>query len=133
MLVYFSFTFLVIYPFADYMMMLFVKSGEVEIVKNAAMFMRIANYFYPCLGLLTILRYSIQGLGYSNLSMLSGVMEMIARCCVSIWIVPAFKFLGVCYGDPVAWVAADCFLIPGFLWTYAHLKKKLARGAVIKV
>ncbi|MCH3982624.1 MAG: MATE family efflux transporter [Prevotella sp.] len=133
MLVYFVITFLAIYPFADYMMMLFVKSGEVEIVKNAAMFMRIANYFYPCLGLLTILRYSIQGLGYSNLSMLSGVMEMIARCCVSIWIVPAFKFLGVCYGDPVAWVSADCFLIPGFLWTYAHLKKKLARGAVIKV
>ena len=49
--------------------------------------MRIANYFYPCLGLLTILRYSIQGLGYSNLSILSGVMEMIARCGVSLWLV----------------------------------------------
>ena len=84
MLVYFVFTFLLIYPFADEMMMLFVDKGEAEVVTYAAQFMRIANYFYPCLGLLTILRYSIQGLGYSNLSMLSGVMEMIARCGVSL-------------------------------------------------
>ena len=44
--------------------------------------------------------------------MLSGVMEMIARCGVSIWIVPALHFLGVCYGDPMAWMAADLFLVP---------------------
>ena len=76
--------------------------------------MRIANYFYPCLGLLTILRYSIQGLGYSNLSILSGVMEMIARCGVSLWLVPALAWTGVCFGAPVAWVMADLFLIPAF-------------------
>ncbi len=125
MLVYFVFTFLVIYPFADYMMMLFVKSGETAIVGYAALFMRIANYFYPVLGLLVILRYSIQGLGYSNLSMLSGVMEMIARCIVSLWLVPACGFIGVCYGDPVAWIMADLFLIPAMWWLYRHLKKKI--------
>lgn len=106
-------------------MMLFVDSGEVEVVNLAAQFMRIANYFFPCLGLLTIFRYSIQGLGYSNFSMLSGVMEMIARCGVSLWLVPAFAWYGVCYGDPVAWVMADLFLIPAFVWLYKHLGKKL--------
>lgn len=125
MLVYFVFTFLLIYPFADEMMMLFVDKGEAEVVTYAAQFMRIANYFYPCLGLLTILRYSIQGLGYSNLSMLSGVMEMIARCGVSLWLVPALAWTGVCFGDPVAWVMADLFLIPAFLWLYKHLKKEV--------
>ena len=126
MLVYFVFTFLLIYPFADEMMMLFVDKGEAEVVTYAAQFMRIANYFYPCLGLLTILRYSIQGLGYSNLSMMSGVMEMIARCGVSLWLVPALAWTGVCFGDPVAWVMADLFLIPAFLWLYKHLKKEQA-------
>lgn len=109
---------------AKEMMMLFVDKGEAEVVTYAAQFMRIANYFYPCLGLLTILRYSIQGLGYSNLSMLSGVMEMIARCGVSLWLVPALAWTGVCFGDPVAWVMADLFLIPAFLWLYKHLKKE---------
>ena len=123
MLVYFVLTVLIIYPFADDMMMLFVKSGEQEVIDNAAMLMRIANYFYPALGLLTIFRYSIQGLGYSNLSMMSGVMEMIARCGVSLWLVPALAFKGVCFGDPVAWIFADLFLIPAFLWLYHHLRK----------
>ena len=126
MLVYFVFTVIIIYPFADEMMMLFVKSGEQEVIDNAAMFMRIANYFYPALGLLTIFRYSIQGLGYSNLSMMSGVMEMIARCGVSLWLVPALAFKGVCLGDPVAWVFADLFLLPAFLWLYHHIKKTKA-------
>lgn len=126
MLVYFVLTVILIYPFADEMMMLFVKSGEQEVIDNAAMLMRIANYFYPALGLLTIFRYSIQGLGYSNLSMMSGVMEMIARCGVSLWLVPALAFKGVCLGDPVAWVFADLFLLPAFLWLYHHLKRTVA-------
>lgn len=123
-MIFFIFTFIIIYPFADYMMMLFVDSNEMTVIKNAALFMRIANYFYPMLGLLTIFRYSIQGLGYSNLSMLSGVMEMIARCGVSLWLVPALGFIGVCYGDPFAWCMADLFLIPAFIILYRHLKSK---------
>ncbi len=129
MLVYFVLTMLIIYPFADEMMMLFVNSGEQEVIRNAALFMRIANYFYPALGLLTILRYSIQGLGYSNLSMLSGVMEMMARCGVSLWLVPALAFTGVCLGDPVAWIAADAFLIPAIVLLYRHLKKLMPQVA----
>lgn len=124
MLIYFVFTFALIYPFADWMMRLFVDSGEAEVVGRAAQFMRIANYFYPALGLLTILRYSIQGLGFSNLSMLSGVMEMIARCGVSLWLVPALAWTGVCLGDPVAWIMADLFLIPAFLWVKQRLRKQ---------
>lgn len=125
MLVYFAFTMLLIMPLAEEMMMLFVDRSETAIIDNAALFMRIAACFYPALGLLVILRYSIQGLGYSNLSMMSGVMEMVARCAVSLWVVPAMHFLGVCYGDPMAWIAADAFLVPCMLWLYKRLRKQL--------
>lgn len=124
MLAYFVFTLLIIVPFANDLMILFVEAHETKIIADAALFMRISNYFYPALGLLTILRYSIQGLGYSNLSMFSGVAEMIARCGVSIWLVPTLGFLGVCFGDPVAWVSADLFLIPAVLLLYQHIKKR---------
>ncbi len=125
MLAYFVITVILIYPFADEMMQLFVKSGEQEVVANAAMLMRVANYFYPFLGLLTIFRYSIQGLGFSNLSMLSGVMEMIARCGVSLWLVPALGFMGVCLGDPVAWIAADVFLLPAYILLFRRLRRQI--------
>ena len=124
--VYFVLTVIVIYPFADQMMALFVNSGEQDVIKNAAYYMRISNYFYPALGLLTIFRYSIQGLGYSMLSMLSGVMEMIARCGVSIWLVPELAFTGVCFADPTAWMAADLFLIPAYFYLYKKIKRDKA-------
>ena len=123
MMVYFVLTVAVIYPFADEMMMLFVNGGEQEVIANAAQLMRISNWFYPALGVLVILRYSIQSLGYSNLSMMSGVMEMIARCGVSLWLVPAWAWLGVCYADPVAWMMADLFLAPAYLWLLKRLRK----------
>ena len=46
---------------------------------------------------------------------------------VSLWLVPALAWTGVCFGDPVAWVMADLFLIPAFLWLYKHLKKEQVR------
>lgn len=128
MLVYFVFTLIVIGLFADEMMLMFVKSTESEIISNAAMYMRISSYFFPVLGILTIFRYNLQGLGFSNLSMLSGVMEMIARCGVSLWLVPAFLFLGVCYGDPTAWIAADLFLVPAVVIVYKRLKKRMGKA-----
>ena len=122
-LVYFLFTLAIIYPLADRMMMLFVDPSEQLIVNEAARFMRLCNYFYPVLGLLTVLRYSIQGLGYAHLSLLSGVMEMLARTGVSLWLVPALGFTGVIMGDPVAWLSADAFLVPCMLVLLRHLRR----------
>ena len=75
---------------------------------------------------MVILRYSIQGLGYSNLSMMSGVMEMIARCGVNFWLVPALAWIGVCYADLIAWIMADLFIVPAFFWLLRRLKTKIA-------
>ena len=75
------------------------------------------------LGLLCIFRYTIQGAGYTNLAMLSGVSEMIARALVSLYAVPVFGYLAVCFGDLAAWIAADLFLIPAFIYVYHRLKK----------
>lgn len=117
-------TLAVIMPLADTMMLLFVDSRDTQIIADAALFLRIGCAFFPVLAVLTTLRYSIQGLGYANLSMLSGVMEMLARCGVSLWLVPAIGYLGVCYGDPVAWVMADLFLIPAMWLLYRHLRRR---------
>lgn len=114
-LVYFLATCAIIQPLAPQMMHLFVDKEETEIILLASQLIRINCWFYPVLALLTVLRYSIQGLGYARTAVCSGVMEMIARTAVSLFVVPVWHFLGVCYGDPVAWIAADAFLIPAIL------------------
>ena len=97
------------------------RPSELEILKNTELFLHISVSFFPVLGLLCILRYTIQGVGYTNLAMLSGVSEMIARILVSLLAVPAFGYLAVCFGDPTAWIFADAFLIPAFIYVYRRI------------
>ncbi len=122
MLCYSLFTFALLMPGARWFALLFVAPGEVEILRDTALFLHVACLFYPVLGLLCILRYSIQGAGYTALSMFSGVSEMVARALVSLLAVPTFGFMAVCYGDPTAWLAADLFLVPAFAYVYRRLK-----------
>lgn len=126
--VYVVANFVILWFGAKYMALLFVSAAEVEIIKDTELFLHVAATFFPTLGLLCILRYSIQGVGYTTLAMLSGVSEMIARILVSVLAVPAFGYIAVCFGDPTAWMAADLFLVPTFIVIYRRLK---SRGAVM--
>ena len=126
--VYVVANFFILWFGAKYMALMFVSASEVEIIKDTELFLHVAATFFPTLGLLCILRYSIQGVGYTTLAMLSGVSEMIARILVSLYAVPAFGYIAVCFGDPTAWMAADLFLVPTFIVIYRRLK---SRGVVM--
>ena len=51
----------------------------------------------------------------------AGVFEMVARTLVGLVFVPIFGFTAACSANPLAWILADCFLIPAFF----HCRKKL--------
>ena len=115
MLVYSIFTFLILWFFARDISTLFIYKEETQILAYSEQFLRLSCCCYVFLGTLCVFRYSLQGVGKTKLSMFSGVSELVARALVSLFLVPAIGFLGVCIGDPAAWVAADCFLVPTFL------------------
>ena len=118
---YCVFCFCVLMGGAEAFARLFVEASETEILADTALFLHISVSFFPVLGLLCILRYTIQGVGFTNLAMLSGVSEMVARTLVSLAAVPAFGYIAVCFGDPTAWIFADLFLIPAFVFVYRRL------------
>ena len=70
-----------------------------------------------------VFRFMIQGLGFSKLAVFAGVFEMLARGLISLFWIPAAGFEAVCFASPVAWIAADVFLVPAYLW----VRKKLHR------
>lgn len=121
-LAYWVFTFCVLMFGARELALLFVDASETEILDDTALFLHISVSFFPVLALLCILRYTIQGAGFTNLAMLSGVSEMIARILVSVFVVPVFGYIAVCCGDATAWVFADAFLIPAFWYVYKKIK-----------
>ena len=110
--------------FSRQLALLFVDPHETEILDKAALYLHVSCFFFPILGLLCILRYTIQGVGFSNFAMFSGIMEMIARTLVSLYAVSTWGYLAVCFGDPTAWIAADLFLVPAFWYVYKQIKKR---------
>ena len=123
-MIYVTATFCLLQLFSEELALLFVAPSETEIIYDTALYLHISACFLPVLGLLCVLRYTIQGAGFTNFAMFSGVMEMIARTGVSLIAVPLWGYLAVCFGDSTAWVFADLFLIPAFIYVYRKLLRE---------
>ena len=109
--------------FGGQLTMLFLDEKDPVIMQNSTQFLIIVSAFYCLLTLVNTVRFTIQGMGFSSLAIIAGVMEMIARGIAGMLLVPAFGYLGACYSSPLAWLLADAFLIPAFFLC----KRKVAR------
>ena len=121
--VYSLIAFIVLYFFGRTFAMIFLDAGDVACLDNAHIYLIVNSAFYIPLALVNIVRFLIQGMGFSLFAVLAGVMEMIGRTIVALVLVPIFGFPALCFASPIAWVLADAFLIPA----YISVKKKLAR------
>lgn len=117
----------VIFFFGDVVALLFVDAKEVEILANTRQFMMANVIFYFPLALVNIVRFMIQGLGYSKFAIIAGVCEMAARSLVGFCLVPVFGYAAVCFANPCAWIAADLFLIPAYRKVMRELRAKFYR------
>ena len=104
----------------------FVESGQEAVIANVQLFLRISGAFYIPLAFVNIVRFLIQGMGYSKFAVLAGVFEMAARALVGFALVPVFKFPASCFASPVAWIFADCFLFPAYFHVFKKTKEMLA-------
>lgn len=117
----------VLYFFSDIVALLFVNAHETEILENTRRFLMANVLFYFPLALVNIVRFMIQGLGYSRLAIMAGVSEMVARSIMGFCLVPLFGYAAVCYANPFAWIAADLFLIPAYIHVMKELRRKFAQ------
>ena len=103
------------------LILLFVSANEAAVIAQAKQFLVTNAAFYLMLALVNIVRFLIQGMGFSGFAVFAGVFEMVARALIGLVFVPIFGFTAACFASPLAWVFADCFLIPAFF----HCRKKL--------
>ncbi|MCL1831685.1 MAG: MATE family efflux transporter [Oscillospiraceae bacterium] len=89
-------------------------------------FQLVNGAMYWSLGLLFIMRNSVQGLGYSGVTMFAGVSELVARGVVALIMVPRFGFDAVCFANPSAWLLADVMLVVMLVVLLRRVKRKIA-------
>ena len=110
--------------FAPSCAMWFIDPQEEEVALLVALvsrYIRIFTAFFFPLALVNIVRFSIQGMGFSTFAILAGVLEMIARSVVGRYFVPVLGFNAACFASPAAWLCADLFLIPACVFCVHRL------------
>jgi len=95
-----------------------------EMVVHAKQFLMTMGVFSIMIGLIISHRFTMQGMGFAKLAIISGILELCARVLTAYVLVPKLGFTGVCLGSPAAWLFASCFVVPGAYICLAKLKKK---------
>lgn len=111
--------------FGDKIGLLFLDAEEIQILGQVHRFLIINSLFYIPLTLVNVVRFCIQGMGFSVFAILAGVCEMVARTVMGFGFVPMLGYTAVCYANPLAWIMADAFLIPAYVICIRKLKKML--------
>ncbi|WP_295268109.1 MATE family efflux transporter [uncultured Catenibacterium sp.] len=101
--------------------LLFISSKYSAVLDASAKYLCYMGYFYWVLSILNVCRQTTQGIGYSGLAIFSGVVEMIARCFVSLVFVPIAGFTAICCADQTAWIVAAIYCV----FTFSYCFKKI--------
>lgn len=114
----------VLYSFGGKIALMFLDSDQRQILGMVKQYLLANATFYIPLVLVNVVRFLIQGMGYSKRAVLAGVCEMAARAGVGFLLVPYFGYSAVCFASPCAWIAADLFLVPSYLMIMKRLYQK---------
>lgn len=123
--VYSVIAFVIYLFFTPQLSLLFLDASETELIANAKMFLISNGMFYFALALVNIVRFMIQGIGFSSLAVFAGVFEMVARTVVGFVFVPKLGYQAACFANPAAWIMADIFLVPAYFYCVNKLKKRM--------
>jgi putative MATE family efflux protein len=103
---------------------LFVGDGADDVVGMATQFLHINAALYAILGVLFVLRGALQGLGRTGVPTLTGVIELAMRVGAAVVLGAAFGFVGVVWGNPLAWAGAVVLLVPAYLRAHRALGRQ---------
>jgi len=106
----------VIHFWGTYLMRIFISASQTDVIEAASIYFRTVAWCYPLLGSIFLYRNALQGLGYGLVPMLGGVFELIARAAVIMVVSGKVSFAGVCFADPMAWIAALIPIVPYYFY-----------------
>lgn len=111
---------IIIFFTAKILVHLLSGSNNPVVLNNGAMYLKINVPFYIALSILLNLRNAIQGFGYKITPLISSIIEFTGKIIFTIFLVPTFKYLGVCFCEPVIW----CLMAAQLYWSYHKIMKK---------
>lgn len=107
---------------------LFLTENDPMVITYAYEIATAMAWGYGLLIILNVLRFTLQGMGFTFLTILSGVMEMVARGAAGLALEPIFGFIGIRFAHPLAWLFGDILLIPAFFYCIRRVRSRESVG-----
>lgn len=114
----------IVYIFALPMINLVTSTTNQIIIDTAKKYLYINLPFYLFLGVLYVLRTSIQSIGKRLPPLMSSSIELASKCIAAWWLTVQFGYIGVCVAEPISWALGVLLLIASFSKAYKELKKQ---------
>ncbi len=86
-----------------------------EVIRMAVMSLRIHFVATPALGVLFVIRHSLQAMGYKRAPLFSSLLELLVKILSAGVLIPRLGFLGTCITEPSAWIVMAAFLLVHYL------------------
>ena len=110
--------------FGDLAVMLFVGSGQHEVLNLAQQYFWANGAFYYILSALFIIRYVLQGLNDAKTPTYAGIAELIMRTVAAVVLVGPFGFFGASLANVLAWTGSLVVMIPAYRKIVKNLKQQ---------
>lgn len=105
------FSTIVIRFFGPNFISLFTTAPNEELTHATVTYFNNVTLAYIPLGLLILYRNALQGYGFPITAMMAGIIELINRVVIVIFLTDSFGFLAICLADSVNWVITAVFLL----------------------
>ena len=128
--IYCVIAFAVIFLFGKDMVSLFVDADDpaviMDVLDKAQQFLVVNSALYIPLLFVNLVRFTIQGMGFTTVAMIAGLMELIGRSFVAIVLMPFFGYNAAVWANPAAWILADAFLFPCYFTVMRKLQLRFS-------
>lgn len=93
------------------------------VISNAQSYVRINILFFSVLGVLLVMRSSLQGIGRKTVPILGSVVELILKFAAVLVITKEIGYIGVCVLEPIIWILSAIMVLYDFVKNVNKLKK----------
>lgn len=97
---------------------LLLGTGNEDILSNAVLNLNVSTLFFFPLGMLLVMRMSMQSMGYKVAPVISSSIELVVKIVASWWVIPRLGYISVVATEPLIWVLCMIFLSCVYRATY---------------
>ena len=114
----------IMFIFGEEVIGVFLDNPSAAVMEAAHLYILYTVPVYFFLSQIFIYRNACQGMGVGMIPMLSGVVELIMRSLVAIYLSEPYGYVGICLAEPVAWISCAVFVFAAYHYFVRLLEKK---------